>query len=341
MGELNLDELERLAKAAGADAGIGAWEASDCAVWFPDGDGAMRVGERALVGIAHANLGAWPEMVDEEAVAEHIAAACPDTILALIARIRELERLNAVAYQNGFNDGRKSEDRYAKGWNDARRATDGQRAGVPEGAFIPRTAHEMVEFIGSNYDTMQADAWTQEEIQRPAGDLNNVRYSLTVHDLLSAFQWAGLLDAPTPPAGTVFGIPAAHALLEWNRLQSEPPIKIGREYDVAKAYVAMMAPARDAGQEAPEERIESLFRNRMTPYGLLVRALRIVAASSLYEMAQSTGRTPAELSAVEMGRKPATPELASLTAKFFADKGIHGTQAALMVAVEASKGEKG
>jgi len=90
MGELNLDELERLAKAAGADAGIGAWEASDCAVWFPDGDGAMRVGERALVGIAHANLGAWPEMVDEEAVAEHIAAACPDTILSLIARIREL-----------------------------------------------------------------------------------------------------------------------------------------------------------------------------------------------------------------------------------------------------------
>lgn len=175
---------------------------------------------------------------------------------------------------------------------------DGQQAGVPEGAFIPRTAHEMVEFIGSNYDTMQADAWTQEEIQRPAGDLNNVRYSLTVHDLLSAFQWAGLLDAPTPPAG-------------------------------------------DAGQEAPEERIESLFRNRMTPYGLLVRALRIVAASSLYEMAQSTGRTPAELSAVEMGRKSATPELASLTAKFFADKGIHGTQAALMVAVEASKGEKG
>ncbi|USE78854.1 hypothetical protein NDR89_19650 [Cupriavidus gilardii] len=133
MAELNLDELESKAKAAGADAGIGAWEASDCAVWFPDGDGAMRVGERALVGITHSNLGAWPEMVDEEAVAEHIAAACPDTILALIARIRELERLNAVAYQNGFNDGRKSEDRYAKGWNDARRATDGQRAGVPEG----------------------------------------------------------------------------------------------------------------------------------------------------------------------------------------------------------------
>ncbi|MCA7086095.1 Lar family restriction alleviation protein [Cupriavidus sp. DB3] len=87
-------------------------------------------------------------------------------------------------------------------WN--RRATDGQRdtaRGVPEGAFIPRTAEQMIEFIGSNFDSMQADEWTDEPIPEPAGDLNNVRYSLTVHDLLSAFQWAGLLDAPTRPDG--------------------------------------------------------------------------------------------------------------------------------------------
>lgn len=55
-----------------------------------------------------------------------------DVVLTLIARIRELERMNALAYQNGFSDGRKFEDQYAKGWNDARRATDGQWAGVPE-----------------------------------------------------------------------------------------------------------------------------------------------------------------------------------------------------------------
>ncbi|QKS60879.1 helix-turn-helix domain-containing protein [Cupriavidus gilardii] len=102
-----------------------------------------------------------------------------------------------------------------------------------------------------------------------------------------------------------------------------------------------LEPAGDAGQQSPEDRIEALFRNRMTPYGMLVRALRIVAGSTLMNMAERLGKTPAELSAVEMGRKPATPELASLTAKFFADKGIYGTQPALMVAVEASKGEKG
>ncbi|GAA0809545.1 helix-turn-helix domain-containing protein [Cupriavidus gilardii] len=110
-------------------------------------------------------------------------------------------------------------------------------------------------------------------------------------------------------------------------------------------YGAMLAVAPEAPERqepaSPDERIQALFRSRLTPYGMLIRALRIVAGSSLYEMAVSMDKSPAELSAIEMGRKPATPELASLTAKFFADKGIHGTQAALMVAVEASKGEKG
>jgi len=91
----------------------------------------------------------------------------------------------------------------------------------------------------------------------------------------------------------------------------------------------------------PNDALAKMLASRLTPYGMLVRALRIVAGSTLMDMAERLDKTPAELSAVEMGRKPATPELASLTARFFADKGIHGTQAALMVAVEASKGKKG
>ena len=111
-----------------------------------------------------------------------------------------------------------------------RRATDGQRAGVPEGyVVVPvELTPEMVK-AGAN-----------------SGGLG-----MNFHEWMGRLStaWRHMLAAaPTPPAGTVFGIPAAHALLEWNRLQSEPPIKIGREYDVAKAYVAMMAPARDAGQ---------------------------------------------------------------------------------------------
>ncbi|WP_455154105.1 hypothetical protein [Cupriavidus campinensis] len=64
-----------------------------------------------------------------------------------------------------------------------------------ETRVIPRTPQEIIEFIGSNFDSMQADQWTDEVIPKPAGDLSNVRYSLTVHDLLSAFDWAGLHDA--------------------------------------------------------------------------------------------------------------------------------------------------
>lgn len=77
-----------------------------------------------------------------------------------------------------------------KAWN--RRPTPEQSR---EARAIPTTPQEMIEFIGSNFDSMQADQWTDEVIPKPAGDLSNVRYSLTVHDLLSAFDWAGLHDA--------------------------------------------------------------------------------------------------------------------------------------------------
>jgi hypothetical protein len=39
---------------------------------------------------------------------------------------------------------------------------------------------------------MHAKEWSYEPIPQPTGDLSMVKYSLTVHDLLSAFSWAGL-----------------------------------------------------------------------------------------------------------------------------------------------------
>ncbi|WP_254218022.1 hypothetical protein [Burkholderia multivorans] len=54
----------------------------------------------------------------------------------------------------------------------------------------------MIEFIGSNFNSMEADSWAEEKfLPEPTGDLHNVKYSLTVHDLLSAFSWHGLDDA--------------------------------------------------------------------------------------------------------------------------------------------------
>jgi hypothetical protein len=59
---------------------------------------------------------------------------------------------------------------------------------------IPTTPEQMIDFIGSHFDSMQADGWTDTLPSKPTGDLSMVRYSLTVHDLLSAFDWADLSE---------------------------------------------------------------------------------------------------------------------------------------------------
>ena len=104
----------------------------------------------------------------------------PETLLALIAKVRELERRSAAAYQNGMADERGASDQYAKGWNDARRATDGQRdtaRGVPEGwKLVP------VELTGE----MAAAG-------KRAGGVP--RYAIVA-------SWGAMLAAaPTPPDG--------------------------------------------------------------------------------------------------------------------------------------------
>lgn len=86
---IDLDELERLAKAAGA----GQWSANDCTVWFDDGDGALRVGPPAVLGVAFDNMGKWPDPIDREDVAAFVASVCPAATLALIAETRRLQNL--------------------------------------------------------------------------------------------------------------------------------------------------------------------------------------------------------------------------------------------------------
>lgn len=83
---IDIDEIERLANAAGA----GEWTASDSIVWFDDGDSAMQVMHPIPVFITHDNLGTWPDPIAAEDVAAFAASVCPATILKLIAEIREL-----------------------------------------------------------------------------------------------------------------------------------------------------------------------------------------------------------------------------------------------------------
>lgn len=74
------------------------------------------------------------------------------------------------------------------------------------------------------------------------------------------------------------------------------------------------------------------FTSPLTPYGMLVRALRIVSGTTLMDMSKHLGRGPAELSALEFGRKPMTDAVLSDSARFFSHAGVPGTMEALRIA---------
>jgi len=91
MTMIDLEDLKEKALAAGG----GRWttDAEDCGasgvfqnhhVWFDDGDS---------VAQCFPNIGHLPDSIDDFDVAEHIAAACPATILELIAKIKAMQAM--------------------------------------------------------------------------------------------------------------------------------------------------------------------------------------------------------------------------------------------------------
>lgn len=54
--------------------------------------------------------------------------------------------------------------------------------------FIPTTADQMIEFIGPHFNSVGPVG----DDGKLTGDLENVTFSLAVHDLLSAFEWSNL-----------------------------------------------------------------------------------------------------------------------------------------------------
>jgi hypothetical protein len=92
-----------------------------------------------------------------------------------------------------------------------------------------------------------------------------------------------------------------------------------------------------AASEEPQPSLGS----PLTPYGMLVRALRIVAGTTLMDMAKHLGRGSAELSSIELGRKPVRDADIVDAAHFFACAGIHSTTHALTMAARAAEQEKG
>ncbi|KVS52214.1 hypothetical protein WK39_26510 [Burkholderia cepacia] len=101
------------------------------------------------------------------------------------------------------------------------------------------------------------------------------------------------------------------------------------------SYAAPQPAQADAPAEAREP-VPSLT-NPLTPFGMLVRALRIVAGTNLFEMAQCLSMTPAQLSAMEFGREPVTPEIVREVGTYFESLGIHNLRPALQFAIDAAR----
>jgi hypothetical protein len=97
----------------------------------------------------------------------------------------------------------------------------------------------------------------------------------------------------------------------------------------AQALAPSKVQAEAVREEAPS------WTNPRTPYGMLVRALRIVANTTLMDMSKYSQVGPAALSAVEFGRQPVTDEILVVTAEFFTSLGVPDTLQALWTARNA------
>lgn len=99
---------------------------------------------------------------------------------------------------------------------------------------------------------------------------------------------------------------------------------------------ALLAPTQQPSGEVTEQ---PSLTNPLTPYGMLVRALRIVAGTTLMDMADALLTTPAKLSAMEFGRAPVTPEFAFDVGAYFDALGVPHTASALRASVDAARAQ--
>lgn len=118
----------------------------------------------------------------------------------------------------------------------------------------------------------------------------------------------------------------------WDR-QSEPfTVASALEWaGIPDACRKDIEPRAEVTEEQPS------LTNPLTPYGMLVRALRIVAQTSLYDMGQALLLSPAKLSAMEFGREPVTPEIVREVGTYFESLGIHNMRPALQFAIDAAR----
>lgn len=78
----------------------------------------------------------------------------------------------------------------------------------------------------------------------------------------------------------------------------------------------------DGGQQRAGDGLPAFMQSRMTPWGLLVRACRIVVDTTLMDMSRELGIRPSSLSAYEHGRKGLNDDFLIEVMRFFEDRGL-------------------
>ncbi|WP_254218023.1 helix-turn-helix domain-containing protein [Burkholderia multivorans] len=157
-------------------------------------------------------------------------------------------------------------------------------------------------------------------------------------DTKARMDWAAGILRKLPPLDPTYSI--ISILDDHDREDRDEVLHSIRVFADMRATQALFTLYR-APADSGEARLtdEPSLTNPLTPYGMLVRALRIVSGTTLMDMAKALLTTPAKLSAMEFGRAPVTPEFAFDVAAYFDALGVPCTEYALRAAARAQGGD--
>ncbi|MBU9242650.1 helix-turn-helix domain-containing protein [Burkholderia multivorans] len=186
---------------------------------------------------------------------------------------------------------------------------------------------------GSVYRAMLAAAPQPAQADAPA----EAREPAKV-DTKARMDWAAGILRKLPPLDPTYSI---ISILDdhdpEDRDEVLHSIRVFADMRATQALFTLYRAPADSGEARLTD--EPSLTNPLTPYGMLVRALRIVSGTTLMDMAKALLTTPAKLSAMEFGRAPVTPEFAFDVAAYFDALGVPCTEYALRAAARAQGGD--
>ncbi|MBP0714835.1 helix-turn-helix domain-containing protein [Burkholderia sola] len=136
------------------------------------------------------------------------------------------------------------------------------------------------------------------------------------------------------PQASAGVIAAAIAVIECDRahvLTDEHIDALDNAIKIQRGELKLPEPRVEVTEEQPS------LTNPLTPYGMLVRALRIVTGTLLGDMAKSLNIPSAQVSAMEFGRAPVTLDFALDVAAYFDVLGVPDTLVAIRRAIDAGR----